>query len=101
MLAALRMLDPVTILLGGDKGDSMNKAILDELMQLSPAERIDIAEKLWESVDPNDPNIVDDITPLSEEQMQEVRKRIAEHERDPGSAIPWDEIRARLWARLK
>ena len=95
------MAAPATILLEGDKGDSMNKAILDELMQLSPAERLDIAEKLWESVDPNDPNIVDDIAPLSEEQMQEVRRRIAEHERDPGSAIPWEEVRASLWARFK
>jgi putative addiction module component (TIGR02574 family) len=79
----------------------MNKAILDELMQLSPAERLDIAEKLWESVDPDDPNIVEDAAALSEEQMQEIRKRIAEHERDPSSAIPWEEVRARLWARLK
>jgi len=31
----------------GDKGDPMN--ILDELMQLSPAERLDIAKKLWEA----------------------------------------------------
>ncbi len=83
------------------KVESMNRAIMDELMQLSPAERLDIAEKLWESVDPNDPNIVDDLAPLSEEQMQEVRKRIAEHERDRGSAIPWDEVRTRLWSRLK
>ena len=97
----MRVTAPVTILLAGDKGDSMNKAILDELMQLSPAERLDIAEKLWESVDPNDPNIVDDIAPLSEEQMQEVRRRIAEHERDPGSAIPWEEVREGLRARFK
>ena len=97
----MRKAAPVTILRDGAKGDAMNKAILDELMQLSPAERLDIAEKLWESVDPSDPNIVDDIAPLSEEQMQEVRRRIAEHERDPSSAIPWEEVRARLWARLK
>ena len=77
----------------------MNKAIFDELMQLSPAERLDIAERLWESVDPNDPDIIDDIAPLSEEQMQEVRKRIAEHERDPSSAIPWEEVREWLWSR--
>lgn len=79
----------------------MNKAILDELMQLSPAERLDIAEKLWESVDPNDPNIVDDLAPLTEEQMAEIDRRIAEHERDPSSAIPWEDVRARLWARIK
>jgi putative addiction module component (TIGR02574 family) len=95
------MAAPATILLDGENGDMMNKAILDELMQLSPSERLDIAGRLWESVDPNDPNIVDDIAPLSEEQMQEVRRRVAEHERDPNSAIPWDEIRARLWARVK
>lgn len=79
----------------------MNKAILDELMQLSPAERLDIAEKLWESVDPNDPNIVDDLAPLTEEQMAEIDRRIAEHERDPSSSIPWEDVRARLWARIK
>ena len=79
----------------------MNKAVLDELMQLSPAERLDVAERLLESVDPNDPNIVDDLAPLTDEQMQEIRRRIAEHERDPSSAIPWEEVRARLWARLK
>ena len=79
----------------------MNKAILDELMQLSPAERLDIAERLWESVDPNDPNIVDDIAPLSEEQMQEVRRRIAEHERDPSTAIPLEKFKEMMRARFK
>ena len=36
----------------------MNKAILDELMQLSPAERLDIAESLWEASNPNDSRIL-------------------------------------------
>ncbi len=79
----------------------MNKHLLAELMQLSPAERLDLAEKLWESVDPNDPAVTDDVWSPTEEQMREVERRIAEHERDPSRAIPWEEVRARLWARFK
>lgn len=80
----------------------MNKSLLlDELMQLSPADRRDIAETLWESVDPNDPALADDLAPLTEEQMREIDRRIAEHERNPGSAIPWEEVKARLQALLK
>ena len=80
----------------------MNKAVLlDELMQLSPSERLDIAEKLWESVHPPGSALPGEAVVLTEEQMQEIRRRIAEHERDPSSAIPWEEVRARLWARLK
>src|SRR5688572_22193536 len=29
---------------------AMNKALLDELMRLSPAERIELAEQLWDSI---------------------------------------------------
>jgi putative addiction module component (TIGR02574 family) len=80
----------------------MNKvSLLDELMQLSPADRLDVADKLRDSVDPNDPSLADDLSPLTEEQLQEIRRRVAEHERDPSSAIPWEEVKARLWARLK
>jgi putative addiction module component (TIGR02574 family) len=73
----------------------MNKALLDELLQLSPAERIELAQELWDSVE------AEDMPPLTPEQMQEIDRRIAEHERDPGRAIPWEEVRARLWARFK
>ena len=80
----------------------MNKSLLlDELMQLSPTERLDIAEKLWDSVHPPGSARPDEFVALTEEQMAEIRRRVAEHERDPGSAIPWEEVRARLWARLK
>ncbi len=77
----------------------MNKALLDELMQLSPAERLDIAERLWDSVDPNDPSLAGDRASLTDEQMQEARRRLAEHQRDPSTAIPYEEVRAWLWSR--
>jgi putative addiction module component (TIGR02574 family) len=78
----------------------MNKSLLlDELMQLSAADRRDIAERLWESLDPNEPALAEDSAPLTDEQMQEVRRRLAEHQRDPSTAIPYEEVRAWLWSR--
>ena len=78
----------------------MNKSVLlDELMQLSPAERLDIAEKLWDSIDPNDPNLASDSASLTDEQMQEALRRLAEHKRDPSTGIPYEEVRAWLWSR--
>jgi putative addiction module component (TIGR02574 family) len=73
----------------------MNKALLKELLQLSPAERVELAEELLESVDgPNWPS-------LTPEQMAEIDRRIEEHERDPSTAIPWEEVREWLWSRRK
>jgi len=73
----------------------MNKAVWDELMKLSPAERIQLAQELWDSITP------EEMPPLTPEQIEEMERRLAEHEKDPGSAVPWEEVRARLWARYK
>jgi len=72
----------------------MNKPLLQELLKLSPAERIELAQELWDSIAPND------MPPLSEAQKQEIDRRIAEHERDPSRASSWDEVQARLQARF-
>jgi putative addiction module component (TIGR02574 family) len=75
----------------------MNKPLLDELLQLSPAERIQLAEDLWDSVSAN----AEDLPPLTEAQYAELRRRLEDHQRSPSTAIPWAEVRARLWSRLK
>lgn len=72
----------------------MNKALRDEVMKLSTAEKIELAYELWESISPGEEEF--ELTP---EQIQELERRIAEHERDPGSAIPWEEVRDRLRAK--
>jgi putative addiction module component (TIGR02574 family) len=76
---------------------SMNKSLLKELLELSPAERIQLAEDLWDSVSADAENL----PPLTPEQMEEINRRIAEHERDPSRAIPYEEVRAWLWSRRK
>jgi putative addiction module component (TIGR02574 family) len=73
----------------------MNKALLQELLQLSPAERVEIAQELLESVDDVE------LPPLTPEQMDEIDRRIAEHKRDPTRAIPWEEVRERLRGRFE
>ncbi|OYT20449.1 MAG: addiction module protein [Nitrospira sp. UW-LDO-01] len=61
----------------------MNEAMIGELLKLSPAERIQLAEDLWDSV-----AVRPDLLPvLSDNQRQEIERRVAEHVRDPGSAL--------------
>jgi putative addiction module component (TIGR02574 family) len=73
----------------------MNKALLKQLLELTPAERIELAEELWDSIEPGD------LSPLTEEQKQELERRYAEHMRNPGRASRWEDVKARLMARYK
>jgi putative addiction module component (TIGR02574 family) len=73
----------------------MNKALMAELMELTPAERIQLAEDLWDSISP------EEMPPLTAEQIEEIDRRLAEHRKDPSTAVPWEEVRSWLWSRLK
>jgi len=67
---------------------------LADLLKLSPAERIRLAQDLWDSIPESE------APPVGEEQIRRLEARLVEHERDPSSALPWDEVRARLRARF-
>jgi len=74
----------------------MNKAaLLTEIMRLTPEERRELVDDLQEIVEE------DEDSALTPEQIAELDRRIEEHKRDPGSAIPWEEVRDRLRARFK
>lgn len=70
--------------------------LLNELLKLTPAERIELAEDLWDSVAANP----EDLPPLSAGERAEIDRRLAEHERDPDAAVSWKEVRARLIAKF-
>jgi putative addiction module component (TIGR02574 family) len=75
---------------------SMGRAELwSELMKLTPAERVDLVQDLWDSI------AQEDMPPLAEEEMDELERRLEEHRRDPSTAITWDELKAQLASRLK
>ena len=74
----------------------MSKAtLLAEIKQMSAKDRRELVEELCAAVEE------DEAFALTPEQMAEIDRRIAEHERDPSSAVPWEEVRDRLLARFK
>jgi putative addiction module component (TIGR02574 family) len=66
-----------------------------ELLKLGPAERIQLAQDSWDSIAEEE-----DALPLTDGHRAELDRRMAEHERDPSSAVPWSEVRARLRERF-
>lgn len=66
---------------------------LAELLRLPASERAEIAMALWESL--TDAEREAELT-LTPDQEAELDRRLAEHIANPGSAIPWDEVRRKL-----
>lgn len=69
---------------------------LAELLKLPASERIDLAMALWDSLTDAEREAALALTP---EQEAELDRRLAEHIANPGSAIPWEEVRRKLSGR--
>lgn len=69
----------------------MSKISFPDFLELTPAERIQLAQELWDSVG-EIPEAID----LTEADKQELKRRLAEHRASPESAIPWDEVKRRI-----
>ena len=66
--------------------------LIPELARLSPRQRLDLIEALWESLDDED-------VPVTEAQRAELDRRIAGFEQDREQSISWDQLRAELRQR--
>ena len=66
-----------------------------DFLSLSVAERIQLAEDIWDSIATESPESAA-LTPI---QLQELQARLDAHEKDPNSALPWAEVRAELFQR--
>jgi putative addiction module component (TIGR02574 family) len=66
-----------------------------DFSHLTPAERIELIEALWDSLDP------DQAAPLTPELVDELERRRAEAEANPDAGRTWEEIRADLERRLR
>ena len=71
---------------------SMAKSKID-ISQLSPAERIELLEALWDSLDPSE------AAPITPELAEELERRSAEAEANPGAGRTWDEVHRDLKKR--
>jgi len=70
--------------------------IMIELPKLTPDERREILDKIWELdgadwLDSGELTNVDRVL---------IEQRLAEHEGNPDAAVPWDEVEARLRQRF-
>ena len=76
----------------------MSKAeILAEIPKLTKEEREEIRFKLAEL---DGDGWLDDDDPLTDEEKALIEARIAAHEKNPETAIPWEQFEARLKQRL-
>ena len=66
---------------------------IDELRKLPVADRLQLVEELWDSIAGDSP---DAAIPVTSELAAELDKRLAEHEADPGAALPWPVVRERI-----
>ncbi len=58
---------------------------------MSPAERLQLLEQLWESL-----RSTPDAVPLTEAQRNELDRRLDEFESDGGGGIPWEDVFQRI-----
>ena len=64
---------------------------MTKLTNLSTAEKMELAEELWESVLEDQSNVH-----ISEEQREELNKRLAQYELDKDKGETWELVRARI-----
>jgi putative addiction module component (TIGR02574 family) len=73
----------------------MNKSLLKEALELTPAERVELVGEIWDSIPPQD------IPSLTAQQKQEIERRYDAMIRDPGRGSSWENVEARLRAKYK
>jgi putative addiction module component (TIGR02574 family) len=59
--------------------------------RLGVEERLALVEELWDSIAADSAAI-----PLTAEQSQELERRLADYEANPGEGVPWSEVKASI-----
>lgn len=69
-------------------------AALDRVNALSVEDRIRLVQAVWDAI-PDAARVPD----LTDERKADLDRRLAELRADPGTALTWDEIKARVTGR--
>jgi putative addiction module component (TIGR02574 family) len=64
---------------------------LTDILQMSVAERIQLAEDIWDSI-----AAVPEALPLTDTEKQELDRRLELYARSPDEGIPWDELKEKV-----
>ena len=65
----------------------MNKITIAEILKLSVDERLELIEQIWDTIGAD---------PLTEDDLQELDRRLADAEANPGVGRAWPELKAAL-----
>jgi putative addiction module component (TIGR02574 family) len=60
-----------------------------DIAKLTPAERLNLLEQLWDSLSP-------EAIPMTDAQKEELDRRLDELDRDGPAGIPWNEVLDRI-----
>ena len=74
----------------------MSQDLREELLKLSVAERLELVQELWDSIAAD---CEGEAWPLTDEQRQDLERRLAEANRDPTGGASWQEVRERIRRR--
>ena len=69
----------------------MSRVSLDQILDLPPAERVEIAQEIWESVFDHPENL-----PLTQAQKDELERRWRAFKRNPNEGEPWEDVKKSL-----
>jgi putative addiction module component (TIGR02574 family) len=69
----------------------MNSVVFETAKKLPLAERIELAEALWENI--AEEGYEPALTPA---QAAELDRRLDAHRRNPGAGIPWEQVKVEL-----
>ncbi len=64
---------------------------ISEILQLSIAERIQLAEDIWDSI-----AAFPEAVPLTNEQKQELDRRLQAYAQNPNEGISWDALKEKM-----
>jgi putative addiction module component (TIGR02574 family) len=70
---------------------AMTNALREELFKLSAAERLELVEELWDSLSDDDQALA-----LTDEQREDLARRLAEADADPTGGAPADLVFERI-----
>ena len=72
----------------------MKADFLAEALKLSPGDRLELIEALWDTLSEED-------IPITPEERALLDARLADLEANPGDQSPWSEVKARLEQRRR
>lgn len=64
--------------------------------RLSVEQRLTLVQEIWDSIAAEPGH-----TSLTDSQRQELERRLAEHEANPGDVVSWEQVKAEALARFQ